>query len=256
MLTAWASLYQEMISFACASSNTNEPITIDVQASLEGLQPKLKIQVEASGVALPPFSPEDVLAPLQASWENLRDDHLGISVAHAIAIQMDGSLRVQDGTGPDSALCLTFPVQRIVETIVEPSVLPNTGSSTGTVLVVDDNPSVRRLTCGMIKRLTGEEAYGVATGNEALAFLREVGRDIGIVIMDIILEGESGFDIYHDIRSTHPHLSIVFISGYAGDVRLSKTLNTDPLTVFLSKPFDMTQLQSVLAKSMSTTIGV
>ena len=241
-----ASLYHEMISFVCASSDAECEVTVQANVDASGLQPELTIQVEAEGTALPPFSPEDVLAPLQESWEKLSDNRLGIAVAHAIAIQMDGSLRVQNGSCPDSALCLTFPVQRISETVVKPPLMRDIGPAKGAVLIVDDNPSVMRLTCGMVKKLTGGDAYGVASGEDAITFLNTPGQEIGMVLMDIILEEESGFDVYRTIRRTFPYLPIVFISGYAGDQRISRTLNADPRTAFLPKPFDVAQLRNVL----------
>ena len=120
--------------------------------------------------------------------------------------------------------------------------------SVGKLLVVDDDPEVR----GMLTRLLEVEGYKVAeatTGDEAINALAKTPPDL--IILDVMLTTESGFDILAAIRR-HSDLPVILVTakGHETDRVLGLKLGADDYVV---KPFSAAELAarvgSVLRRS-------
>jgi CheY-like chemotaxis protein len=89
---------------------------------------------------------------------------------------------------------------------------PSPGS--GRILVVDDEPFVRRFAA----RVLEEEGFRVseaADGAEALRLLRDVVPDADAVVSDIVMPRLNGVELLQILSSTHPQLPVLLMSGYA-----------------------------------------
>jgi two-component system cell cycle sensor histidine kinase/response regulator CckA len=113
----------------------------------------------------------------------------------------------------------------------------------GSVVVVDDEPQVRRL----LTRVLVEEGFAVtpaACGAEALALLVD---PTDIVVLDMRLPDLSGTDVARQARQRWPDLPILFISAYP-EPALHDRGAEDLVQAFLCKPFTHEQLvEAVLA---------
>jgi DNA-binding response OmpR family regulator len=124
----------------------------------------------------------------------------------------------------------------------------NTGRDCGRLLVVDDDPEVR----GLLVRLLESEGYQVeeaATGAEATAALS--GRSPDLVILDVMLTTEDGFDVLAAIRRTSDvPVILVTAKGHESDRVLGLKLGADDYVV---KPFSPAELAArvVLRRSGS-----
>jgi two-component system, cell cycle sensor histidine kinase and response regulator CckA len=121
----------------------------------------------------------------------------------------------------------------------------------GSVIVVDDEPQVRRL----LTRILGEEGFSAtpaACGAEALALLVDPAD---IVVLDMRLPDLSGPDVARQLRRRWPDLPILFISGYpepALHAREAEVL----VQHFLSKPFTREQLLEAVLRLVPASQGV
>jgi CheY-like chemotaxis protein len=107
----------------------------------------------------------------------------------------------------------------------------------GSVIVVDDEPQVRRL----LTRVLGEEGFAVtpaACGAEALALLVDPAD---ILVLDMRLPDLSGLDVARQVRRRWPDLPILFISAYP-EPALRDREAADLIQRFLCKPFTHEQL--------------
>ena len=104
-----------------------------------------------------------------------------------------------------------------------------------TVLVVEDNDEVRKLTRTIL------DAYGyhvLEAANGAEAFLVEKGHagDIDLLLTDVILPGMNGKVLSERLRNLRPKLKVLFTSGYTADVIARRgVLERD--VPYLPKPF-------------------
>lgn len=109
------------------------------------------------------------------------------------------------------------------------------------ILVVEDNLDSQYLVCEMLKAF-GYEADGVAHPDDALA--RLAGKRYQVLFTDVSLPGMSGVDLAREALNRHPHLKVIFASGY-GDMLLR---HLDFPYQSLQKPYELDQLQDALSK--------
>ncbi|MDD2338589.1 MAG: response regulator, partial [Geobacteraceae bacterium] len=105
---------------------------------------------------------------------------------------------------------------------------------TETVLLAEDDDSVRDL----MKTVLGEAGYRVleaANGLDAVKLFQEQREAVNLVILDVIMPGMNGKAVYDEVRKIHPHMKVLFCSGYASDIIHKKGILDDGIN-FISKP--------------------
>ena len=89
---------------------------------------------------------------------------------------------------------------------------PTGGRLPWTVLVVDDEPDMRETLGDQLVSL-GFPARTVADGAAALSILREEGDPPHVLLVDLVLPGQSGLQLAAEAVATRPGLRILYISG-------------------------------------------
>jgi hypothetical protein len=82
------------------------------------------------------------------------------------------------------------------------------------LLVVEDEPSVRRLMVEALQR-EGYEVLAAAHGREALAVLEARGHACDLVVTDVIMPGMGGLELAVQLQRSRPGLPVLFVSGYS-----------------------------------------
>ncbi len=117
--------------------------------------------------------------------------------------------------------------------------MPANGPVKSTILVVDDDPSVRHLIIESLRQAGDYIATGAADGMEALEALRSNLYDL--VISDIQMPGMNGMDLLTRIREINPSISVIMITGYP-TVGLSVSAMKTGAVDFIAKPFRIDEL--------------
>ena len=107
----------------------------------------------------------------------------------------------------------------------------------GVVLVVDDDDLVRRVTCRAL-RARGFTCHEAVDGAVALDLLRG-GLAVDVVVLDVMMPGESGIDVLAELRRIRPGQPVLTTSGYCG---IAEDLPRDGTHDFLPKPFTPDEL--------------
>jgi CheY-like chemotaxis protein len=97
-----------------------------------------------------------------------------------------------------------------------------------TVLVVDDEPAIRRLVCFVLQR-NGYQVLEAADGEAALDLCRQE-RPIDLLVTDVVMHPLDGRRLAQQVAEIRPQIKILFMSGYTGEW-------TAPEETFLVKPF-------------------
>ena len=103
------------------------------------------------------------------------------------------------------------------------------------MLVVEDEASLRALTERILLR-HGYRVLTAAHGAEALRVVDEHAGPIQIVLMDVVMPGQSGRTVGEQITARRPATRIVYVSGYTDNV-ISHHGVLAPGVTFLQKPF-------------------
>ncbi|MEM8959538.1 MAG: response regulator, partial [Pseudomonadota bacterium] len=115
------------------------------------------------------------------------------------------------------------------------------------ILVVEDDPAVRRVVGDMLASLNYRTAFA-----SDVAEARDVvnARRIDMVLSDVILPGgQSGLDLGAELAMERPNLPVLFVSGYTGNPDHSRDCDCPPDRL-LQKPFDRGQLARFLAQAL------
>jgi len=111
-----------------------------------------------------------------------------------------------------------------------------------TILVVDDDPTVlHTLACAL-----EDEGYATHRSADASAALEIVARHpVDLVLTDVVLPGFDGVSLVHELRERAHHMPVIIVSGIVDGVEL-------PETPFVSKPFDLSHLLSLVDRMLRT----
>lgn len=168
---------------------------------------------------------------------------LGLSMIHGFARQSGGQVRVYSEVGQGTTMCLYLPRHHgprdESEAPSEAAEAPRTGAGE-TVLVVDDEPTVRMLITDALTDLN-YHAIEAEDGAAALKVLRSEAR-VDLLVTDLVLPGGmNGRQIADAARAVRPDLRVLFITGYAENALVGNG-QLDPGTQVVTKPFAMDAL--------------
>jgi len=118
--------------------------------------------------------------------------------------------------------------------------VPSTGDARIRVLIVEDDPVVRRLLRLRLHK-AGLAVLSVATGEEAVALTKEDDDPIHLVVTDGVMPGMDGFDVARYFARSEPPVRVVLVSGYLNHF---VTRNDMPpnIAAFFGKPFSTNEL--------------
>ena len=162
---------------------------------------------------------------------------LGLVTCQTIVHQSGGHIDVYSEVGKGSVFKVYFP--RVVLPLdvaartIHSAPLPRGNE---TLLVVEDEPSVRHLACRVLNSL-GYEVLSASNGQDALHVVREhKGSAIRLVITDVIMPLMGGKVMAEWMKATYPDLKILFTSGYTEDA-ISRHGVLETTVEFLPKPY-------------------
>jgi two-component system, cell cycle sensor histidine kinase and response regulator CckA len=168
---------------------------------------------------------------------------LGLATCQTIVRQSGGHIDVASELGQGTTFKIYFP--RIDQPAhAATKSLPRIGPlkrGTETLLLVEDEPSVRHLALGVL-RGQGYDVLTAPNGQDALRVAREhQGQPIAMVVTDVVMPRMGGKVMAEWLKITYPDLKILFTSGYTEDtIAHHGVLDTD--VEFLPKPYSPASL--------------
>jgi signal transduction histidine kinase/ActR/RegA family two-component response regulator len=174
---------------------------------------------------------------------------LGLSMVYGFVRQSGGQVRIYSEVGSGTTMCLYLPRHHGAspETVASTATAKTTRERTGkTVLVVDDEPSVRMLVTEVLE----EHGYGGIEASDGPSGLRVLESDarIDLLITDVGLPGGlNGRQLADAARTTRPDLKVLFITGYAENAIIGNGQLAPGMRI-LTKPFVMTTLAERIAE--------
>lgn len=175
---------------------------------------------------------------------------LGLSMIYGFARQSGGQVRIYSEVGMGTTLCIYLP--RFVGNVVEDgedleAALPGGGS--GTVLIVDDEATIRHLVDEVLDEV-GYTVIGAADGAAGVKVVQS-GARIDLLITDVGLpNGMNGRQVADAARALRPGLRVLFITGYAENAAVGNG-HLEPGMELLTKPFTLDALVGKVNEMMS-----
>lgn len=172
---------------------------------------------------------------------------LGLAMVYGFVRQSGGHITLYSEQGHGTSFGLYFPAVRRGETedqVSEPKQAEAPRGAGQTILVVEDNPKVLRLS---IKRLNdlGFTTLEAESGDQAYAMLK-AGARVDLVFTDLVMPGSmNGYDLAALIRKESLAPKVLLTSGYASDV-VTDAMTQDASYDILHKPYRQSELAARL----------
>lgn len=185
--------------------------------------------------------PGRAFEPFYTTKEVGQGTGLGLSLAERFVESFGGTIRALNQPGGGARLTVilrrTATTTHPAGTSPGPEALPEAGPDTTgrTVLVLEDEPYLQRLSAQLLERL-GLRVLVASTATEGRALLAV--HDVDLVISDVKMPGESGVSFYAWVCETRPQLAerFLFVTGDVGAQELEELAGLRP-GALIHKPF-------------------
>jgi len=198
----------------------------------------IRLSVRDTGVGLSPEAREHLFEPFFTTKPRGKGTGLGLATVHGIVFQCGGEISVESEPGQGTAFHVLLPCSTASAEPPSPKAEQVTGSEQ--VLVVEDEPQVREITQGILRR-AGYQVLAASSGDEALALEASVLATVRLLVTDVVMPGLDGRATAEALRRRHPALRVLYVSGYTRDV-IGQRGVLDPGVQFLAKPFTAAML--------------
>ncbi len=201
--------------------------------------PYVKLSVADTGVGMTAAVRERIFEPFYTTKERGRGTGLGLASTYGIVTNHGGVIRVFSEPGRGSRFEILLPAVAAPPAVEEFS-CSDLLTGEGTILLVDDEQTIREIGEEMLRRL----GYGVLTaagGEEAVALYGEKGDGVDLVVLDMIMPRMGGSETFDRLKAMDPAVKVLLSSGYSLDGQAAE-LMARGCDGFIQKPFKMTAL--------------
>ena len=228
--------------------------TVTVRARTERapgtLLPVVRLDVADTGNGIPESMQARIFDPFFSTKGSGRG--LGLSAVRGIVQSLDGELDVHSSR---EGTCFTIRLPA-----AEAPALPPTAASadasqgaSGTVLVVDDEASMRSVARRVLER-QGFTVLEAEDGEQGIALFGARHHEVALVLLDLTMPRLGGEEVLARIRMTHPELPVIVASGY-DHADAAARMPDDGATRFLQKPFGVQALRDAVAAATAGRPG-
>jgi two-component system cell cycle sensor histidine kinase/response regulator CckA len=207
------------------------------------------LRVSDTGVGMDAATRARIFEPFFTTKDRGKGTGLGLATVYGIVQQSGGTIRVRSTVGEGASFEIWLPrVWDSAETERSARAAAATPSATETVLIAEDEPSVR----GLLVRILQGQGYRViaaANASEAMKVADAETGPLDLLLSDVVMPGMSGPELAGRLREKRPSICVLFVSGYVEDDLLRDTamLSGDAL---LQKPFGNEELRRAVRKAL------
>ncbi len=202
--------------------------------------PHVRLAISDTGGGMDEATRVQIFEPFFTTKELGKGTGLGLSTVYGILKQSGGSIGVSSELGRGTTFTIYLPLVADVAHNRPPAPTVTSVHGAETVLIVDDEEAVCRLT----KRILQSAGYTVLTasnGGEALLLLDRHDGPVHLMVTDMVMPGVSGRELAAQLTDTRPRMKVLYMSGYTDDTVLRRGL-LDKAAHFIGKPYTTAEL--------------
>ena len=204
------------------------------------------LAVTDTGSGIDPKVLPRIFEPFFTTKDVSKGTGLGLSQVYGFTHQSGGGIWAESVQGQGTTITMYLPRSQRIVSDMQPELrcVPESGS--GTVLVIEDNPEVAKVSSMLLKQI-GYDAVVVGTAEAAL---KELGSNpaIDLVFSDVVMPGKiDGTELAGMIRERYPKMPILLTSGYS--TAAERAEKQFPL---LRKPYQISALAEAIAAVRSS----
>jgi len=212
----------------------------------------VRFAVTDTGTGMDAATAQSAFEPFFTTKDVGRGTGLGLAVAHGIVTQHGGRIDVATELGKGSTFTVYLPrARRATPSMTIALVKPAVSPGHETLLVVEDEPAVRRAVQRNLERL-GYRVLAAHDGEDALRIV-ETLEGIDLLLSDVVMPGIDGPELACRLRTRWSDLTVLFVTGYSAD-RLARTDAVGPHDRVLEKPYQFDELARTIRGMLEAQI--
>ena len=195
----------------------------------------LRFAVTDTGLGMDAATQSRIFEPFFTTKEPGEGTGLGLATVYGIVKQSGGDIALRSAPGKGACFEIFFPRVDVAADSEASQALKHTPPGSETILLVEDEESVRALVRQVLKR-KGYNVLEAEHVSQALQICREHAGDIDLVVTDVVMPEMSGRDLATQLTALRPQMKVLYMSGYTDDATLRRGILPHG-TSFLQKPF-------------------
>lgn len=229
-------------------------VTVTVGRAEEGDRAEALLVVADDGAGMAPDVRSRALEPFfTTKGGGGRSRGLGLPAVHGVVLRSHGGLTVESAPGIGTSIRVRLPlddrVPRARARTSPQEQQPGDGAS-ATILLVDDEPEVRRITARILTA-AGHAVVEAEDAESALAALAASPGPVDLLMSDVVMPGRSGIELAHDFAARQPGRPILLLSGFVGETDHGGRAADVPYPL-LAKPISGPDLLAAVAAALAT----
>jgi PAS domain S-box-containing protein len=196
------------------------------------------LSVRDTGKGIDEETRAHLFEPFYTTKEGGKGAGLGLPTVYGIVAQSGGSIEVESAVGHGTEFRISLPAAGEAPAATrEKTAVPEASTSAGveTVLVVEDEPVIRRLVASILER-TGYTVLEAGDGVEALQVASGHAGPIDLLLTDVVMPRMGGKELADRLAAQRPRMKVLFMSGYPDDALGADGVLPEHVS-FLAKPF-------------------
>jgi signal transduction histidine kinase/PAS domain-containing protein len=203
--------------------------------------PYVLMTVTDSGIGMAPEIQDRIFEPFFTTKDVGQGTGLGLSAVHGFVKQSGGCIQVESQPDAGSTFRVYLPGNMAQPIVRESQLLPpGTHSGHETILLVEDEPSLRALIRTVLE-LRGYRVLEAQSGQEALHVSAQSQVAIDLLLTDLMMPEMSGMPLAEQLGKARPGLKIVYMSGFSEQEAVQQGILASGAE-FLQKPFQPQEL--------------
>ena len=196
----------------------------------------VRLAVSDTGCGMDLKTQSHIFEPFFTTKGEGKGTGLGLSTVFGIVTQCGGAIDVTSRVGHGTRFDLYFPsVESDIPATAAPEPLAQPQRGTETILLVEDEQSVRTLVRDELRKL-GYRVVEAKNGVDACLLATQQAGSFQLLLTDVVMPGMGGRELAQHLSVIKPDLRTLFISGYMDDIGIMAG-QEEGMSAFLQKPF-------------------
>lgn len=176
---------------------------------------------------------------------------LGLATVYGIIKQHNGDIFAYSEVGIGSTFKIYLPYHgnEQIDSLSETGLNGKIKKGSETILLTEDNKNVRQMVKNILTR-QGYEVIEAENGEDALNLLDSFGKEVHLLLTDVIMPGMNGRDLYSMALIKRPGLKVIYMSGYTDNVIEHYGVLNEEVR-FIQKPFSPNDLINTLQEILN-----